>query len=414
MKNLEHIIFACIFYNHELFIQIEKNIFFNDIYNFYECLKDMYDKQYVISISLFKRCFNGQSKWKANIEKIDDILKVLENEDDNFNYYLSEYLKLYNSRKVVEVFNRFKNDKIENNDLLKEIQNVLVERQDAIKITTMYDIITHPDFEKPISTIKIGREFFDKYENGFRNGELILIAARPSVGKSSEMKHIALQVLIYEQKKVGIFSAEMNGNRIAKDSLSMLAEVSKRDYAAGKLDQEKEWAIQTAKEFILEKSKNYWIDDTPNIEISRLIRMSKEMKKWGAEIIFIDYVQLIRTYGMEKKDRRLQIDYISKNLKQLARDLYIPIVLLTQVTRLQDGKIHPSKSDLKESGSLEEDADVVIILSVEEWIDEEHFTRCIVRNNVDKNRNGATGIYYTDFNRVIGFMKDIKYNKEST
>jgi len=404
-KNLEYIIFACIFYDFDLFQKIEQNIFI-DLYYYYACLFDIHAKGYVVTKDFFIKYLEER---KIYIYKLDDILLELEDEDSNFDYYLSEWLKVYNSKKILEVINN--NKDLNNNELLLKIQNTLIEKKDHVKVRTMFDIMIDKQFEDIIPTVKIGRIFFDKFENGFRNSEMILIAARTSIGKSSEMKQLVLKSLL-NNYKIGMFSAEMSEKRIVKDMLALIAEVSKRDYVAGKLDEQKKMYIAKAKDEIKDYAKRLWIEDKENIEINALCKIAEKMKQWGANIIFVDYIQLVSTYGLERKERRLQVDYISKKLKGLAKKLDIPIVALAQIHRLQDGKKHPTKSDLKDCGSLEEDADIVIILSVEKWLDLEKFTKCIVRNNVDKNRNGATGMYFTEFDRVTGNIQDINYKAE--
>ncbi len=404
MKNLEYIIFACIFYEYEFFLQIESNIF-DDLSKYYEILKELYGRGYTITREFFSKILKDR---KIDNDLFEKVLDELSNEDDNFDYYLSEYLKVYNSKKILKVITE--NKGADNNRLVQEIQKALIEKKDVIKKTTMYDIMNDPNFEKIMSTVKIHRWFFDNFENGFRNEEFILIASRPSVGKSSESKQLALSCVV-DRLKVGYFSLEVSSKRISKDLLANISYISKRDYFAGKLIENDKQYIQKAKEEMIDLSKNIWIEDKENIEINQLCRIADEMKRWGAKIIFIDYIQLISTYGMERKERRLQVDYISKKIKALSRKLEIPVVAMAQIHRLQDGKKHPGISDLKDCGGLEEDADIIILLSVEEWLDNENFTRCIVRNYVGKNRNGATGIYYTDFNRATGNIKDTKYDK---
>ncbi len=208
--------------------------------------------------------------------------------------------------------------------------------------------------------IPSGYPDLDAKTNGFQNSELIVIGARPSKGKTALALSMAANIACRNKKKVGFFSLETDGMALMQRLLAGEAKVNSRHIQSGLLSQ-REWAKLMAAGNQLYENFPMFICDTPNM---RLIDLRTEARKLRAkekvEIIFIDYIGLITS---ENKDqpRHEQVADISRSLKQLARELKIPIVVLCQVKReVKEEK--PSLSDLRESGSIEQDADVVLFL----------------------------------------------------
>lgn len=403
-KNIEYIIFSCVFFNHGYYLTVNEmgNIFIQ-LEGYYEILQELYNRQYKITRDFFKDILKQRH---INNNLVDQVLDTLENEDDNFDHYLEIYLKEYHKKKTENYFKEYRENKMSVDELQNKIENNLISTKLSINEKSFYSTYMQDDFDKPYDAVKIGREYFDKYENGFRKGELIIIAARTSVGKTSEMKKIALNCIL-ANKNVGIISLEMSSKRLCMDMIATIAGISKRAYAAGNLKPDEKQKIDYLKKEFQHKSKNMTINDKRGLDIDSICGVIKRMvNNKKVEIIFIDYLQIINVYGMEKQPLRLQISYISSKLQTLAGNLNIPIVILAQLSRAAEDRTHPQLRDLKESGKIEEDADVVILLSNEKWVDEETYREVILRNTVAKNRNGATGVYYTRFNRVTGYIQD--------
>lgn len=404
MKNLEYIIFACIFYDYNLFLKVETNIF-QTLTRYYDVLKELYEKRYDINRIFFQDILKQR---KINHEKLDEVLDTMQYEYNNFDYYLNIYLEKIHKRNINILFDKFKRNEI-TVDCLKE--DILNKKELSIidnNEKNLFDIYASKDFGKPLPTVDIGLRFFNA-ELGWRNGELIVIAARPSIGKTAVMKQLALNC-INKNISTGIFSLEMSANRISMDILALIARVSKRMYAAGTLDKNDVMKISKAKDEYREKARNLIINQERGIDIHKICQRARSMvKNNGVRIIFIDYLQIINAYHLDKKDLRIKINYIADKLQMLAGELDIPIVVLAQLSRDADSREQPILSNLKESGKIEENSDIVILMSVERFLDNTTQSECTLRNNVAKNRNGATGVYQTHFDRITGYINDCEY-----
>lgn len=252
----------------------------------------------------------------------------------------------------------------------------------------------------------------DALTSGLQNSDLIILAARPSMGKTAFALNLARNVAINENKLVAVFSLEMAKEQLSMRLLTSEARVNSDRLKTGMIDEE-DWHRVTEAASIISEAPIY-IDDTPNItamEIRAKARRLKLDKDLG--LIVIDYLQLMK--GPSMGDRRdLEIAEISRSLKALAKELNIPIIALSQLNRMleQRSDKRPLMSDLRESGAIEQDADIIIFIYRDEVYNKEE-------NNpnkgkaeliVAKNRNGATGKahltfigQYTRFeNAVIG------------
>ena len=242
--------------------------------------------------------------------------------------------------------------------------------------------------------IPSGYPDLDAKTNGFQNSELIVIGARPSKGKTALALSMAANIACRSKKKVGFFSLETDGMALMQRLLAGEAKVNSRHIQSGLLSQ-REWAKLMAAGNQLYENFPMFICDTPNM---RLIDLRTEARKLRAkekvEIIFIDYIGLITS---ENKDqpRHEQVADISRSLKQLARELKIPIVVLCQVKReVKEEK--PSLSDLRESGSIEQDADVVLFLHDAKNDKDNNGEQDVTAGKevdiiIGKNRNGPIG-----------------------
>uniref|UniRef100_A0A7C4Y540 Replicative DNA helicase n=1 Tax=Caldisericum exile TaxID=693075 RepID=A0A7C4Y540_9BACT len=243
-----------------------------------------------------------------------------------------------------------------------------------------------------ISGISSGFTSLDKLTSGFQNSDLIIIAARPSIGKTSLALNITTHIAIKEEMPVGFFSLEMSKEQLVERMLSAQAKVDMMRIKTGFLRDE-DWPKLTEAYSALSEAPIF-IDDSPDLTLNDIRTKSRRLKIEGhAAIIFVDYLQLIRS-EQKIENRVLEISQITRGLKNLARELDIPIVVLSQLSRAvekrEDKK--PMLSDLRESGSIEQDADVVIFLHVP---DEER--RDEIELIVAKQRNGPQGSVHMQF-----------------
>ena len=234
---------------------------------------------------------------------------------------------------------------------------------------------------------------FDKITQGFQKGDLIILGARPSVGKTAFTLNIATNVAHRNAHPVAFFSLEMPAEQLIKRCISAMGGIDGsllRNAEILKSDANKYYA---ATERVSEC--NLYIDDTPGIKINDLIAKARRLKQeHGLSLIVIDYLQLIVGNGGES--RQQEVSEISRQLKALARELEVPLIALSQLSRSlekRDDK-RPMMSDLRESGAIEQDADIIIFLYREGYYDQKADKQedtGIVEINIAKHRNGPTG-----------------------
>jgi replicative DNA helicase len=230
-----------------------------------------------------------------------------------------------------------------------------------------------------IDTIETGFYDFDKLVGGFRPGEEIVIAARPSIGKTALALTIALNMALANHK-VLFFSSEMSERLLMQRMISGLGQVSHEKLVKGILSHTDLASIHDAAVKI--NDLWLWIDDTPNIRYYDLRNKARMMRSRGVEAIFIDYLTLVQ-YGDSKTPRFERVGELSREIKALARELSVPIIVLSQLGRDAEGQ-KPKVSNLRQSGEIEENADMIILMDRER-------DAGLTEINVAKNRNGPTG-----------------------
>ncbi|MDK2886520.1 MAG: replicative helicase [Thermosipho sp. (in: thermotogales)] len=243
-----------------------------------------------------------------------------------------------------------------------------------------------------ITGIPTGYRLLDELTSGFHKSDLIIVAARPSVGKTAFALNIARNMAIKADVPVGIFSLEMSREQLAQRLLGMEALIELQKIRRGHLTDE-EWQKLLHATGKLYKA-NIIVDDEANLDPRSLRAKARRMKKeYGVEAIFIDYLQLMSIRSF-RENRQQEISEISRSLKLLARELDVAIIALSQLSRAVEQREdkRPRLSDLRESGSIEQDADMVLFLYREEYYKKEktvepHETEIII----GKQRNGPIG-----------------------
>jgi len=244
--------------------------------------------------------------------------------------------------------------------------------------------------DKKIRGLPTGFEDLDNLLGGLQPSNLIIVAARPSVGKTSFVLDIARHIAIYEKKNVGFFSLEMDSDDLTDRLIAMEARIDLWNLRMGRMKRE-DWRKVSDAMGLLHDS-NLYIDDTPGQHILDLrTKARKAQIEYGLDILLIDYLQLIR--GSNQENRVQEVTEISQMLKNLAKELRIPVVAVSQLSRAveQRSTKYPQLSDLRESGAIEQDADVVIFLHREEMYDKDTEKKGICDAIVAKHRNGPCG-----------------------
>ncbi len=275
---------------------------------------------------------------------------------------------------------------------------------------------------KLITGIPTGYDRFDEFTSGFQNQELIIIAARPSMGKTSFMMNIAEAIAIPDRAgqprstlqrlySVGVFSLEMSKEQIGLRMLSSESGVANHLIRAGMLS-ERNWRDLAEASARLAKAKIF-VDDTPGIDVMELRAKARRLKmELGLDMVMVDYLQLMSVRG-KVESRNQEISQISRGLKAVAKELNLPLISLSQLSRRPEqrtGDHRPQLADLRESGSIEQDADLVAFIYRDEVYNRDTEEKGIAEIIIAKQRNGPIG----DFKLV--FRNDITkfFNYEPT
>ncbi len=257
-----------------------------------------------------------------------------------------------------------------------------------------------------IRGIPSGFKSVDNVLGGFHDSDLVILAARPSVGKTSLALDFMRNIAIKEKKNVGFFSLEMSNLQLMDRLLAMQIGVGLWDLRMWKLKDDAFSKLADAMGVLSESG--IYIDDTPGLSILEMRTKARKLKmEKGVDLIIIDYLQLME--GRNKESRVQEVSEISRFLKQLARELNIPVIALSQLSRAVEQRTEkiPQLSDLRESGSIEQDADVVMFIHREELYNPDTDRAGIADLIIAKHRNGPTGRIELFFHKEQASFKEL-------
>ena len=245
---------------------------------------------------------------------------------------------------------------------------------------------------KGITTgISSGFSDFDQMTNGFNPSDLVILAARPAMGKTAFALNLALNAAKIN-KSVLIFSLEMSSSQLLQRFIAIEAGIGLQKIRTGFLN-ENDWErMGLASETLMKTQLN--IADLPNATVLEIRAVARRMKAAGKlDIIIIDYLQLIKNSNGKSENRQQEISDISRSLKGIARELDVPIIALSQLSRAPEQRAdrRPVLSDLRESGAIEQDADMVAFLYRDDYYNEESEAKGITEIIIGKQRNGPVG-----------------------
>lgn len=290
--------------------------------------------------------------------------------------------------------------------------------------STIDEINNIPEDGDMVTGLPTGFYELDKMTTGFHDDELIIIAARPGVGKTSFALNVAQYVGLHTDKSVAMFSLEMSGEQLVQRMLASEGLINSQHLRTGQLDQD-EWHNLVVAAGSL-ASTDIFIDDTPGIKMSEIRakarRLAKEKGNLG--LIVIDYLQLIE--GPRSKSRQQEVSAISRQLKKLAKELHVPVIALSQLSRSVEQRQdkRPVLSDIRESGSIEQDADIVSFLYRDDYYRDEpedgengssdaevapEDDNGEVEVIIEKNRSGSRGTVKLMFSKPYNRFSNLDY-----
>lgn len=289
--------------------------------------------------------------------------------------------------------------------------------QDVMK-TTEKNLEVLSESKGEITGVPTGWTDIDRITSGFHENELIIIAARPAMGKTAFALNLATYIATHTDKSVALFNLEMGAEQLAIRILSSLGQIDQTKLRTGKLQNE-DWKRVTEAISQLSNAKLY-MDDTPGITIGEIRAKCRRLANSdnGLGIVIIDYLQLISTNGKYGANRQQEVSDISRALKTMAMELKVPVVALAQLSRAVEQREdkRPIMSDLRESGSIEQDADIVSFLFREDYYNKQardDSQTSVSEFIIGKHRNGPTATVELLFKRntstFLNYMKNIDY-----
>jgi replicative DNA helicase len=265
-----------------------------------------------------------------------------------------------------------------------------------------------------VTGVPSGFKDLDEMTAGFQPSDLVIVAARPSMGKTSFILNVAQNAALDHKKPVAFFSLEMSKQSLLQRMLTSEARIDAQRLRKGKLRDDE--FVQLGRAAGLLSQAPVWIDDTPGISLLEMRSKARRLKsEHDISMVIIDYLQLMQgPPGVE--NRQQEISVISRSLKSLARELRVPVVALSQLSRAPEQRAgdnkRPQLSDLRESGAIEQDADIVMFLYRQEYYDvlegkdpsqpdkDGKTSQGLAEVIIGKQRNGPTGVVTLFFNRT--------------
>ncbi len=267
----------------------------------------------------------------------------------------------------------------------KSIKDLLVTAVD--RIDTLYQSDT------AYTGIPTGFDSFDDMTSGLQKSDLVIIAGRPSMGKTSFVMNLVENAAIKHKQPVAVFSMEMPGDQLVMRMMASLGRIDSNKIRTGKLE-DADWPRLTSAVGILNEAPIF-IDDTPGLNpIEIRARARRIMREHGLGMIVIDYLQLMQSSRSNGENRATEISEISRSLKGLAKELGVPVLALSQLNRSLEQRPNkrPIMSDLRESGAIEQDADLIVFIYRDEVYNEDSPEKGTAEIIIGKQRNGPIGM----------------------
>ena len=354
-------------------------------------------------------------------------------------YYARIVLQMYVKRRLIEISNEIiekaYDETVDVLDLLDKAEQDLFEvSQGSLKsnsakidkvVTEVKEQLEQLAKQEGLSGISTGFPSLDEYTSGWQNGDLIIIAARPGMGKTAFVLSMARNMAVDHKVPVAIFNLEMTSEQLIKRLFAIETEIPAEKFRSGKLT-DMEWNLLNSKMDNIADAPIY-INDSSMLSVFDLRSQARKLKRTkDIGIIIIDYLQLMTAQVNNKSGNREQeISTISRNLKALAKELNIPIIALSQLSRKveersdKSGHKRPQLSDLRESGAIEQDADIVSFIYRPEYYKNEMWeddtpTQDQAEFIIAKHRNGKTGEIRMRFDSKFGRFSELNTLSEFT
>lgn len=376
----------------------------------FDVLKDLNSEGIPVDITILTDRLESAKELSSvgNLEYLVEIANFVPSAS-NVDYYIKIVHDKSVLRKLIEASNEISNASYTSdgpvNEILDEAESKIfnvVQKRKTSEFRNIQDVVfkAQSDLEKlsenksEITGLSTGFYEFDKLTSGLHEHELIILAARPGMGKTAFALNIATNVARGTKKNVAIFNFEMSAEQLVNRMFSSIGQINFGKFRNGNFDNE-DWKRLSESVSILADT-NIKIDDTPGSTISDIRSKCRRLasSSEGLALVVIDYLQLITGSAKNANNRQQEVAEISRGLKMMAMELHVPVIALAQLSRSVEGRPdkRPLMSDLRESGSIEQDADMVGFLYRDDYYNKEAMNNDVSISEfiIGKNRNGPT------------------------
>ena len=374
----------------------------------YEAITNIYNRAEPIDIITLKAELTTMGKFES-VGGLEYLASLPDKVPTTTN--VSRYVKIVEEksmlRNLIKTADEIKESGYDEQEAIEDIMDNaersifnIMEKKNAKGYTSIKDILVSSfnqleelyNRKEYITGVPSGFTDLDRRTAGFHGSELILIAARPAMGKTAFALNIATHAAVRGNIPVAVFSLEMSKEQLGNRILCSEALVDSNKIRTGELNEE-EWGklAQTSGEL---SNAKIFVDDTPGLNVMEIRARSRKLKlEKGIGLIVIDYLQLITGNARRGGSREQEIAEISRSLKILAKELEVPVIALSQLSRAVEARPdhRPMLSDLRESGSIEQDADIVMFIYRDDYYNEDSEKKGIAEVIIAKQRSGSTG-----------------------
>lgn len=409
----EKLVLCCLFFNSEAIEIAVQNLtvetfYFRNHQKIYQSILLLYEKKMVIDLVTVTTFLRDQGLLSqiGGIKILTDILNQIPNLA-----YLNDYITLlkdkYNRRKLIRLGYQMINSSYITNvpleNILSELENEITSLTSGIRnyeslntaelLSDIFWELKQSSLKPNISGLSSGFYHLDSLTQGFQKSDLIIIAGRPGMGKTALCLNIALHIVEEYHAPIIFFSLEMSKEQLMYRLLTNDTQINSLKLKTGNL-KKSDWLKLTVSIKKLSQLP-FLIDDTPNLTIQDIRRKIKKivLEQTQISLVVVDYLQLMENLNVKKQNRVQEISEITRSLKSIAREFKVPVIALSQLNRTVETRPNkrPLLSDLRESGSIEQDADLVIMLYSDNYYNNSEENTSDVEVILSKHRNGPTG-----------------------
>ena len=387
------------------------------------CMMDLHENGQNVDVTTLITRLNDTSQL-ALVGGADYVIKLSDSAVSSANgvFYIDIIKQRYHLRRLIETAEKIAEEGFDSSSSLDDVldhaeKEILTRSRRASEFQSSKEVVGRVikelvalrESDNHITGVRTGYQDLDRMTNGFQRGDLIILAARPAMGKTALALNLGMYTALRNPGAVAFFSLEMPAESLMKRLLSAKSQVEGNKLRGGNISDDELNRLNEAGNEL--GAAKIFIDDSASIKVSQIFsKCRKLMSEYGLSLIVIDYLQLISGSGRGGGDNRQQeVSEISRNLKILAKEMNCPVIALSQLSRNVEQRTdkQPMLSDLRESGAIEQDADIVMFLYREDYYkktseqEERSDINEVVDLNLAKHRNGSVGHVSLVFNKSI-------------